>query len=551
MTDTITKTTAVAIYARFSTDRQDARSIDDQVRRCRDFAEKRGMEVSATFADEAISGAHMHRPELQRLLQEAGSRRGCRFSAVLVDDLSRLSRDLWNMGQIVFSDLAALNIPAIDVMTGTSSDSPHARQMFAALGMSNDFFLQMVKAETHRGLEGRALAGFATGGRIYGYTTVTEENAPDPEHPRKRPVVDAQEAAVVRRIFELYSTGNSMKTIAALLNTEGIPAPYSKPTLGYGRKGWPHTTIRNILKNRRYTGEVVWNKRKFARAPGRKHRTPRLRPQSEWVTQHVPELVIIPPELWSAVQRRLAVHEKKGGGRPSGTTKKPYPLSGSLRCGGSMSVVGGATKNGKRYVHFGCSAHYAKGESICGNSLSISERKLSDTWKSAASDATLVERFLKTFEAELARLIATSQGTDELQALVRQLAQAEKMVANLMDALANHGWSPLLSERPKAEEIRLATLQARHKLLAEASSAATALPSKTEAMGYLSKFTEALDSDPEIARELIRTHVGEIRMTPKSEGPNRFYEATWALSISPVPLVEGPVFSNASCGGRI
>ncbi len=92
--------TAVAVYARYSTERQDARSIDDQVRRCCAFAEARTLEVVGMFKDAAESGAHLERAALQRLLLEARSAR-CRFQTVLVDDLSRLSRDLGNTWQIV------------------------------------------------------------------------------------------------------------------------------------------------------------------------------------------------------------------------------------------------------------------------------------------------------------------------------------------------------------------------------------------------------------------------------------------------------------------
>jgi len=180
---------AVAIYARYSTDRQDARSIDDQVRRCRAFAEARGLDVSGVFKDAAESGAHLERADLQRLLTEARSPR-CRFQTVLVDDLSRLSRDLGNTWQIVFRDLATAHVRVIDVSTGMASDSAGARIQFGALALVNDTMLQIVRSETLRGLEGRALAGFWAGGRVYGYRTVREENPPDPEHPRAVPVID-------------------------------------------------------------------------------------------------------------------------------------------------------------------------------------------------------------------------------------------------------------------------------------------------------------------------------------------------------------------------
>ena len=63
------------------------------MRRCRAFADARALTVAGVFKDAAESGAHLERADLQRLLTEARSPR-CRFQTVLVDDLSRLSRDL-------------------------------------------------------------------------------------------------------------------------------------------------------------------------------------------------------------------------------------------------------------------------------------------------------------------------------------------------------------------------------------------------------------------------------------------------------------------------
>src|SRR5687768_4368784 len=127
-----------AIYARYSTDRQDARSIEDQVRRCREFAARNHITVVGVFADEAVSGSHTNRPELQRLLNEVTSSRTRSFGVILIDDLSRLSRDIWDMGTIVFQQLPACGAVVIDVMTQTPSDAPHARMLFTSLGMGND-----------------------------------------------------------------------------------------------------------------------------------------------------------------------------------------------------------------------------------------------------------------------------------------------------------------------------------------------------------------------------------------------------------------------------
>src|SRR4051794_35984010 len=85
-----------AIYARYSSDRQSPTSIDDQIRKCRDFAERAGYDVldDHIYADEALSGAD--RPNLQRLI-DTTKRVPRNFDVVFVDDTSRLARDLVQM----------------------------------------------------------------------------------------------------------------------------------------------------------------------------------------------------------------------------------------------------------------------------------------------------------------------------------------------------------------------------------------------------------------------------------------------------------------------
>jgi site-specific DNA recombinase len=84
-----------AIYSRYSTDKQSPLSIDDQIRKCREFAEHKGWEVleSHVYSDEAISGSTDDRSGLQRLL-EAATAANHPIDVILVDDTSRLSRKL-------------------------------------------------------------------------------------------------------------------------------------------------------------------------------------------------------------------------------------------------------------------------------------------------------------------------------------------------------------------------------------------------------------------------------------------------------------------------
>jgi DNA invertase Pin-like site-specific DNA recombinase len=84
-----------AAYARYSSDRQSPASIQDQLRKCREFAEQKNWIFldEHIYTDEAISGAGSDRPAFQRLIQVA-TVRSLPFDVLLVDDTSRIGRNI-------------------------------------------------------------------------------------------------------------------------------------------------------------------------------------------------------------------------------------------------------------------------------------------------------------------------------------------------------------------------------------------------------------------------------------------------------------------------
>ena len=81
------KAMQAVIYARYSSDAQREASIEDQVRLCRELAERQGWEVAEVYADHALSGASALRPGYQRLLEDV---RAGRFEVVVAEGLDRL-----------------------------------------------------------------------------------------------------------------------------------------------------------------------------------------------------------------------------------------------------------------------------------------------------------------------------------------------------------------------------------------------------------------------------------------------------------------------------
>ena len=75
------------IYARYSSDQQRDASIEDQIRLCRERAEREGWTVINCYTDHAISGASLMRPGIQMLMQDGAAGK---FDIVLAEDLDRV-----------------------------------------------------------------------------------------------------------------------------------------------------------------------------------------------------------------------------------------------------------------------------------------------------------------------------------------------------------------------------------------------------------------------------------------------------------------------------
>jgi site-specific DNA recombinase len=540
----------VAIYARFSTENQDASSIDQQLYRCREYAERHRLEIVAEYADAAQSGRSLQRQELQRLLNDAGRRGGSPFHAVLVDDLSRLSRDLVDTVTVVYRDLPLVGVKVIDRTTGMYSDAPAARMTFGTLAIVNDAFLQSVRSQTHRGLAERARHGFSTGGRIFGYRTKREPNPMDPEHPRTLVEIDEKQAAVVRRIFDEYVGGAGLTKIAAGLNADGIPAPFDGHPTKKRTRGWGMSTVRAVLRNEKYVGRWAWNRRQWLTISGSRLRKPTFRPEDELVVSEFPDRAIITKETWDAsLARRGALERSSRGRHPTA-----HLFSGLLRCGrcgGGMSVLSIKVKNGRRYVAYGCNVSRTKGESVCRNRSLVSELQLlawvKDGLKSLPSSPAFEETFLSAFRQTL----ATRPSHDVEPSFLNALKEQEGRVARLVDAIADAGSSPALAARLKDEEAKLEGLRAK---LADSQTRQNR-PSPTSgaqaAREWLRAAGRLLGQDRDTTRAALVAMLEPVKLTPGSDGTLEFYEAEAKIKIPANQEVSREVLSKTGCGGRI
>lgn len=543
------------IYARFSTKNQDPRSIDDQFRRCEEYAAAEGLKIVARYKDEGISGCRQDRPGLDQFLAAAG-KRPVPFRHLLVDDSSRLSRDDIDAKTIVFRTLRAVGVVVHDVSSRVRSDDETAELLWGVKGLIDAQYVRDLRKKTHRGLEGRALAGCHTGGRCFGYESIEEENPTDAEHPRAVLRVNEQEAKLVRRIFQMCANGTALGTIVETLNQEGIPAPYDgkgylKPTGG----GWAKNQVSSMLGNERYIGIVTWNKREFFRDPITRKRRARLRPEPEWKTLTKPDLRIIPEDIWQHVQARRRARSSEKGGRPAGSGRHPSILSGLLRCGvcgGPMSIVGGTVRGDKRLVNYGCSTHHAKGSTVCSNTKRISERKARQSVVQFAIDFLQSDQFRRWVEAGRRRAQEGQehalQANDKVAAMAAEVRAQEAKVERLVDALTRVEVSESVTRRLKTEEAKLVEMRGRLTALARSGKPKELPAINVETLiADLRSLRTLTEKDPAAAREALQGVVESVVLKPVGDE----YEATLAFKNSTAAIAGGRVGDNSGCGGRI
>jgi site-specific DNA recombinase len=332
-----------AVYARVSTEDQGKGfSLPTQIEACQKLAAHEGYTVPETHVliDEGISGTTMDRPGLRRLRELVNTRA---IAAAIVYDPDRLSRNLGH--QLLLAEEFERASVKLLIVSHPLEQGPEGWLFFQMRGALAEYERAKILERTKRGMLGRAKAGYPLGGSVpLGFRYVGE---PHPGHLE----IDAEEAALVRRIFEMCLSGISTWGIARRLTAERVPSrrdrqPWAKKATGRkGLKGsgagvWHHSSVGHILRNEAYIGTLYWNK-----SVRRTKTTIAYRPPEEWISIPIPP--IVSDAIFAAAQAQLA-RNKVVSAR---NRRREYLLVGRrLRCGRcGRTMVGFCSKGTRRY----------------------------------------------------------------------------------------------------------------------------------------------------------------------------------------------------------
>jgi len=561
-------------YNRFSSDLQHPASIDDQQLACQRYADRQGWQIlpEHVYVDEALSGMGVdHRPAYRRLLAAVGAT-SKPFDVLLVDDLSRLSRDAAEMLRLARL-LEYAQITLISVADGIETGTKLSKLTLSVKAIFNEQYLDDLRERVLRGMRGRFARGLHTGGRIYGYRSVPVVDPSGRVDAAGQAlllgmelVIDPDEARIVRQIFEWFAAGVSMRAIAHRLNDQAIAFPAASSRRGVKRKGWAQSAVRVILRNDKYRGQWIFGRRIFFKDPISGRRRARQRPSNEWQISEHPDLRLIPDELWQAVHTRFAhlgtvYRPRRDRGRLNGRetgapSSRTALFSGLLRCGecgGSLVVINGHPR--PEWRRYGCGFHRDKGSRVCPNGLSVRVGTVETRLVAALQEHVLhpaaVEYLVAAVKQHLNAFRAVQGETRK--AVEAELAQVETELRNIEEAIVQGILGKTTAALLQEREARRDALHARLQGLADRPTVQPLQIGPAEIRARLEQLYELLKQDSARANGVLRQILEPITMTPVEKEGQRFYRAAGAAKgaemLDRLGLTQAVDFGG--CGGRI
>ncbi|RUU03977.1 recombinase family protein [Mesorhizobium sp. USDA-HM6] len=524
-----------AIYARFSTELQQDRSIEDQVALCRNYAERNELSIVAVYDDRARSGASIYgRDGLMSLMDAARERQ---FDVILVEAFDRLSRDQEDLAGI----WKRLSFQGIELRAVHEGTADHIQ--IGVRGLLGSLYLTDLAHKVRRGMQGVVRDGRHAGGRAYGYRIV-------PGKPGELEIIES-EASVVRRIFSEYVDGKTPREIAFCLNKDGVPPPRGKR--------WSASTINGnkarhygIILNELYSGQLVWNRVRMVKDPDTGRRVSRTNPPEEWKRAEARHLAIISPDLFSAAQNRK---EARSHTSPERQRKSKYLLSGLLKCGscgGGLSVKD--RDHGRVRIH--CSTMRESGS--CSNRkifyMDQIEQAVLAGLQQHLKAPHLLKEYVRAYQDERERLANDKRA--RRGKLESQLGQIQRSIDRL--------WSDYQAERismdlagPKLKDLH-AQKTALEVELVEAPTdeerivglhPAALRQYEQHVADLQSVFGEGLSSDNREAADKIRNLIAHVTVKPRVNGFKLELQGRLALLIK-APSVY-PNMRIAASGGTV
>jgi len=469
----------VALYMRFSSDRQTEQSIEGQLRDAISFCKLRKYRIRAIYVDRAISARAdaEKRVNFMQMISDSDKRK---WEYVIVWKLDRFARNR-NDSAIYKMRLRKNGVKVVSVAENIS-DNPEGIILESVLEGMAEFYSAELSQKITRGLRESALKCRSIGGHVpLGYKI---EN--------HKLVIEPVGAAIVQKAFELYSQGWTVADICREFNTRGYRTAKNAE--------FNRNSFKSMFKNKRYIGVYTY--------------------KDVQIEGGVP--AIIDKDLFEEVGRRLKKNEEAPA---RGKAKVDYLLSGKLfcgHCGAPMNGESGTSKTGEVHHYYACYTRKRR-----GNCRKKSMRKsLVEKWVAEDAYALLTQEVIE----EIADIAVSQTEADiaqhtKLPELTAKRAELEQGIDNIATAIEKG----VASERLMS---RLTELEKEKKILdrqiADEEKDVFRLD-RDQVIFWLSQFSEGDINDERFRRQLIDLMVNSVTVWDLPDGD---FEITTAYNLT-------------------
>ena len=338
----------VGLYIRLSRDdgNVESDSIISQRSLLNQYVKENNYIIVDEYVDDGFSGTNFDRPAFIRMMNDI---KIGKINMIITKDMSRLGRDYIGTGELIEKYFPNNNIRYIAINDGIDTFIDNTNNDIAPFkAIMNDMYAKDISKKIKSSLHSRMKEGLYVSGRCpFGYMK-------DPNN-KNHLVINEEQANVVKLIFDLALKGNTYNYIAKELTKRKIKTPASYYKFVWNTKCtntkcisqeygiWVDTTIKTILTNRIYTGDIVQGKTK--KINYKLKRTIKNNPDDYIIVENTHE-AIIDKNMFNYIQTLLPKNVK----RPE--KKRFYLLDGLLYCGDCKHriTIRYQNKTGKSYT---------------------------------------------------------------------------------------------------------------------------------------------------------------------------------------------------------
>lgn len=512
-------TEKAAIYCRLSQDdgqTGESGSIQTQKTLLTQYCNDHHIVIGGYYCDDGWSGTNFDRPDFQRMIGdiEAGI-----INTVIVKDLSRFGREYAQMGLYIEHYFEQKSVRFISVSENIDTKSGVDNLMLPFTNVINSYYARQASTKTKAAHRARAKAGMYLGSHApFGYLKALND--------RHHLIIDPPAADVVREIFRLFADGIGYVRMTKILRERKILNPiayfnqnnpdYYKSD--YWRKpyDWHATSVRAILSNRAYKGQLVFGKTK---TKGFFDKTRIQSPEEDWIVVENAHEPIISQELWDTVQQLMKSRRRENS---NGEVQMFAGLVKCSKCGSSLNASFDKKKG--KYTGFSCWVYKNYGKERCTSHAigwkTMNQLVLEDIRRNAKAAKLATQKY-----KDMIITAKTEKKKQETEKFKRELKTVEKRLSEL-DRILNKLYEDLALEKlteeryqimsKRYEEEQAGLKERRNQLTEMVTRAESVYENIDKFLPIIQKYIDITELNTQILNELIQ----KIVVYEKTDNPD-------------------------------